>query len=232
MSDNGPNTIAELYGGSTGMFSVVGNMASGHANNTATLLPDGTVLAAGSSWGYLHVAPSADLFDPGSGTFSAAPDMVVPRSGHTATLLPNGAVLLAGGDTGDYSYQATSSAEIYYPNVLVPAPVIYSLPGSSSDQGAILHGGTSRPVTASDPARVGEALEIYGSGLTAGGAIAPQVSIGGRVAKILFYGDAPNYPGLSQVNVLTPDGVASSSSVPVRWVYLGRPSNTVTIGVQ
>jgi uncharacterized protein (TIGR03437 family) len=139
---------------------------------------------------------------------------------------------MAGGCISNYGYQTTATAELYYPMALVSSPVLYFIPGAAPNQGAILHAGTSRLVTGGDPAVTGEALEIYGSGLTEGGVIPPQVSIGGRLAQVLFFGDAPGYPGLNQVNVTVPAGIAPGAAVGVWWNYLGRPSNTVTIGVE
>jgi hypothetical protein len=205
-------------------------VAAGHLNNgmggPAIPLPDGTVLMTTGGRG-------AELYDPAAGTFTPTGSMVTPRFANTNTLLADGTVLMAGsvpnvvGGDG-----AGASAEIYYPAVLIPAPVLFSLSGDGRGQGAIWHAQTGQIASADNPAVAGEALSMYTSSLIDGSVIPPQVSIGGRPAEILFFGGAPGYPGYNQVNFRLPGGVASGPDVPVRLTYLSRPSNDVSIGVQ
>src|SRR5260221_14669662 len=112
------------------------------------------------------------------------------EEGHAATLLPNGTVLLSGGwICCGYS---VATAEIYHPAVFVPARVLFSLSGDG--QGAIWHAATGQLASESNPAISGEVLAIYTNNLIDGSKIPPQVAIGGRMAEVLFFGNAPGYP--------------------------------------
>jgi len=73
---------------------------------TATVLPDGRVLAVGGQ------GTKAELFNPTTGAWSVAASMNRPRAYATATLLPTGKVLVAGGTDGT---APLASAELYDP---------------------------------------------------------------------------------------------------------------------
>jgi hypothetical protein len=206
-------------------------MTAFRADATATLLSDGTVLIAGNNGVPLA---SAELYDPATGTFTRTGDMTTDRGLHTATLLDNGKVLNAGGIryVAAQGWPPVSSADLYTPASVIPAPVLLSLSGDGAGQGAIQHSNTIRIASATDPAVAGEYLSIYLTGLADGAVIPPQVAIGGRLAEITFFGNVPGYPGLNLINLRMPGGVTPGPAVPVRLTYIGRLSNQVTIGAQ
>jgi hypothetical protein len=98
--------------GQSGTWTATGSHAhAGFIVQTATLLPNGKVLVAGSYpvvvyHPYPHVSyvSSAELYDPASGTWAVTGIPVTGISSRTATLLPNGEVLVAG-----------ASAQLYDP---------------------------------------------------------------------------------------------------------------------
>jgi hypothetical protein len=94
-----------------------GNLSNARFSPTATLLANGTVLAAGGE--LIDAAlSSAELYDPIAGTWSPTGSMNSPRAEDSATLLTNGKVLVAGG-TGNISVLGNNpydSAELYDPN--------------------------------------------------------------------------------------------------------------------
>ena len=78
-----------------GEWTLTGSLAENRFGHTATLLPSGSVLAAGGYNG--STLASAELYDRTTGTWSATGAMNGARDSHTATLLTTGKVLIAGG---------------------------------------------------------------------------------------------------------------------------------------
>ena len=94
-------------------FEPTGSLGTARFSHTATLLPNGEVLAAG---GYNSVGvslASAELYNPASGTWVTTASLHTARSSRTATLLPNGKVLVAGGENNTVGNLA--SAQLYHP---------------------------------------------------------------------------------------------------------------------
>jgi uncharacterized protein (TIGR03437 family) len=84
--------------------------------------------------------------------------------------------------------------------------------------------------SAANPAARGELIALYATGLGQtkppgvdgkivkglAATVAPvAASIGGQSAKVVFAGDAPGFVGLSQINVMVPQGITPGLSVQV-----------------
>jgi N-acetylneuraminic acid mutarotase len=105
---------AERYDPQAASWTAVGDMAEARWGHSATLLPDGTVLVAGSYDNSAESLASSELFDPAGGTWTVTEAMNDGRGGHTATLLRDGTVVVAGGQ-GPAAPVALATAELYDP---------------------------------------------------------------------------------------------------------------------
>jgi hypothetical protein len=238
-SDSGGGNGAYLFDPATESFSATGSMSVARLAQSATLEGDGTVLIAGGQVcpgnGTCPALASAEIYDPAAGTFSTTGSMLAARRFLGAPLLPDGTVLIAGGFGGvpQIPGQAPSTtAEIYHPANPIKSPALFT---TSTGQAVVWNGVTgafASPGGAFVSAHAGDTLSTYTNNLIEGGVLPPQVSVGGRAARILYFGDAPGYPGYFQINFQVPAGVATGSSVPVVLTYLNRSSNAVTIAVQ
>ncbi|HEY3353623.1 MAG TPA: dickkopf-related protein, partial [Polyangia bacterium] len=123
------NTSAELWDPGTGVwtftrdaFGVQTIMANPHVNHTATVLPSGKVLVAGSSCCTMAAYRSVELYDPVSSTFATTGSLQAPqgRYYHQAQLVafpPSGllkAVAMAGYDNW---LGSMASAEVFEPTL-------------------------------------------------------------------------------------------------------------------
>lgn len=135
--------------------------------------------------------------------------------------------------------------------VVAPAqPAIYTQDQSGTGAGVIVNGVTNQLITAGNPARAGDVLVIYANGL---GTVNPTVALGAaaplagplsrtvnpvtvRIAGVAvtpqFAGLAPGFPGLYQINVPVPAGIAAGDAVPVTLEVAGQTSKPVTIVVR
>jgi hypothetical protein len=243
-ADFGNVNQAWLFDPAAATFSATGNMTMPRDGHTSTLLSDGTVLIAGSltvtTPATIHVwtgTTSTEIYDPAAASFSYAAPMLTPRFSHSAVLLNSGQVLITGGGGNTeggptITLQGIGNAEIYTPAEPSPAPALFSLSGDGQGQAAIWHATTGTLASANNPAVAGEVLSMYTTSLVENGVVPPKVSVGGMLAETLYFGDAPGYPGYNQVNFRVPSGVSLGPAVAVWLSYLGRYSNTVTIGVQ
>ncbi len=130
------------------------------------------------------------------------------------------------------------------------SPGIFTVNQQGTGAGAILHADTFQAVSESDPARPGEFLLIFCTGLgpvdpsVPSGDLAPSteplartvnvpmVNIGGMPAQVTFSGLAPGFVGLYQVNLQVPQGIPSGAQ-EIEIVINGVPSReNVTIAAQ
>jgi uncharacterized protein (TIGR03437 family) len=126
-------------------------------------------------------------------------------------------------------------------NVAAAAPAIFFVPVP-----AVLKNSNFSLVTATNPARAGDVLLVYLTGLgqttpaLTTGRLVPATSlpntrpvtatIGGRPATVVYSAASPGFTGLYQVAVTVPSGVTGQS--PLQLQMGNATSNTVTIPVQ
>lgn len=117
----GPITVSvgylsssELYDPTSRTWEATGNLNSQRRHHTATLLPNGLVLAVGGTDG-IGFPPDTELYDPSVGSWTYTGPLVESRALHSATLLTNGQVLVAGGigGTSPYTNVTLSTCELY-----------------------------------------------------------------------------------------------------------------------
>jgi uncharacterized protein (TIGR03437 family) len=114
------------------------------------------------------------------------------------------------------------------------APAVFTLNSSGQGPGAVLIAGTGLFAQSSAngrPARRGEAIEIYCTGLGRE-PVQAAVTIGGQAAEVLYAGRSGAGPeGLAQVNARVPQSAPIGAEVQLMLQVGGRISRAVTIAV-
>jgi uncharacterized protein (TIGR03437 family) len=175
----------------------------------------------------------------------AAP-VIYALTGQSSFIVPYG-VQNKPSTTIQYVYQGAFSNSVQVP-VTAVAPALLSADASGQGPGAILDQ-NYRLNSASNPAKAGDVVQIYGIGA---GAITPPspdgalvsgtppvpvadvtVQIGGKDATVLYAGGAPGLTNaLLQVNVQIPAGLAPGPQPIVLKVGTVTSPATVTVAVQ
>ena len=131
-------------------------------------------------------------------------------------------------------------------NVGPVSPGIFTATSDGKGAGAITHANGSA-VTAQNPAKMGEVVIVYATGLgqvvpavptgalpaVASSTVAPvTLTVGGISVVPDFAGLSGCCVGLNQINAKIPAGVIPGNAVPVMLSISGKSSNTATIAVQ
>ena len=153
---------------------------------------------------------------------------------------------LSGQTTGTIEVTAGGQASTSRTILLdAAAPGIFTISQDGRGTAAALHEDGVTSVTAQSPARPGEVVVLYATGL---GTVTPslptgarsagnvtvstaRVTIGGTPGEVQFSGTAPGFVGLNQINVRIPPNTGSAPNIPVVLIMGSRQSNTVTIPV-
>jgi hypothetical protein len=237
---------AEVYDPTLGTWNDTGPVGAPGYFDTATLLSDGDVLAAGGS------TTAAALFDPSTDTWSATGSMAAAQEAPTATLLPDGTVLVAGGEAPNDTPLSTS--ELYDPTTgtwaLTSGPMHFPRDGQTAtlltDGLVMVTGGCivecdSRKLTATtelyDPsgsfwftaepmtqARYGDSATLLGDGdvlVAGGGDYCCQVYASAELYTPTVLFDDPTSGPVGQQVKLTGGGFFAHEGVAITWD--GRP---------
>jgi hypothetical protein len=214
---------AEIYDPATGMWTATGTLQTPRASHTATLLPNGKVLAAGGS-NFTNdnsggnpvdsVLASAEIFDPATGLWTPTGSLNFARESHTASLLPNGKVLAAGGDSF-FLGQFPTTAELYDPATGKWVPTLPLVSGRTEHIAAVLANGKVLVAGGFNNSDVGATAELFDPASVVAGPV--RLELAGRQMPGLIQFNFRNTPGLGFTVLSAP----SPNTPAANWTNLG-----------
>lgn len=108
------------------------------------------------------------------------------------------------------------------------APGLFTFTFEPGGPAAAIHAG-GRPISAQDPARRGESIMLFATGL--GPTPQPLVRIGGLNAAVSYAGPAPGFPGLDQINVTVPADAPPGTAVRIDLQVGSVSANPATLAI-
>lgn len=116
-------------------------------------------------------------------------------------------------------------------------PAIFTQTGTGSGPASALNAISGMVITAQSPARPGDVVSLYLTGLGATetrdglqwARNVPKVFVGGIEAQVHYAGRAPGFAGLDQINFTIPPNATGGSTTEIRVESAGRVSNAATL---
>ena len=109
-------------------------------------------------------------------------------------------------------------------------PGVFSLNGMGMGNGAMLQGTTWQmgPFSTSTNGQP-TPISIFLTGMDL--SVKPMVTVAGTSAEVTFFGSAPGYPGLQQINMTVPASMAGAGRIPVMVTSNGQTSNVTFMSI-
>jgi uncharacterized protein (TIGR03437 family) len=248
VADRVNNRVRVVSGSLTGLPTLADNSTVNSASLAKTIAPGAIVSISGTNFAASSLSASSVplptvLGDTGVSFNGAAVPLFFVSNGEILAQAPFN--LPAGVAVSIQVRQGSNLSAVRTANVAAVSPGIFTLDPASS-AGAILHAADFSLVTSSSPARPGESLLIYCTGLgalqiaVAAGSSAPSapplaqttvlptVTIAGLPATVTYSGLAPGLVGLYQVTVQAPAALPTGNQ-PVQITTGGVVSNTAML---
>ncbi|MCX6901932.1 MAG: hypothetical protein NTW03_00325 [Verrucomicrobia bacterium] len=141
-------------------------------------------------------------------------------------------IMPAGVGSGQATVTVNNGSQMMAGNVMagIAGPGMFALNGMGMGEGAMLNGtmwklGPFSTTTGGQPTYV----SMYVTGLDP--TTKPTVTIGGIPVDVMWFGNAPGYAGLQQINLMLPSGMAGVGRAPVTVTSSGQVSNVTFLHV-